>query len=53
MHLHKIANKIFAFHQQALTGAEIAEFGSLKSIQFNWDENFEQTEKYKPAIISN
>ena len=52
MHLHKIANKIFAFHQQALTGAEIAEFGSLKSIQFNWDENFEQTEKYKPAIIS-
>lgn len=47
-----IAAEIFNFHQQAFTNAEIAFFGSLKSIQFNWDENFEQTEKYKPAIIS-
>lgn len=51
-HMHEIAEKIFAFHQQALTDKEIAEFGSAKSIRFNWDENFEQTEKYKPTIIS-
>lgn len=51
-HIHEIAEKIFAFHQRALTDAEIAGFGSLKSIRFNWDENFEQTEKYKPTIIS-
>ncbi|MEK6899535.1 MAG: adenylyl-sulfate kinase, partial [Nanoarchaeota archaeon] len=51
-HLCDIADKIFSFHQQASTDEEISSFGSLKSIQFNWDENFEQTEKYKSAIIS-
>ncbi len=52
MHLHDIADKIFSFHQQAHTDAEISSFGSLKSIRFNWDENFEQTEKYRQSIIS-
>lgn len=50
-HLSALAAKIFSFHQKALTNEEISSFGSVKSIRFNWDENFQQTEKYKPAII--
>jgi|SRR3989344_2791751 len=50
-HLQELAQKIFAFHQKALNSEEISSFGSVKNIQFNWDENFQQTEKYKEAII--
>ncbi|MBI3290663.1 gluconokinase [Candidatus Falkowbacteria bacterium] len=50
-HISALAAKIFSFHQKALTNEEISSFGSVKSIQFNWDENFQQTEKYKPAMI--
>lgn len=46
----KIATMIYHFHQKALTNEEIASFGSVKSIQFNWDENFQQTVKYKSLI---
>ncbi len=50
-HLQELAQKIFYFHQKALTSEEISSFGDLKSILFNWDENFQQTKKYKQAII--
>ena len=50
-HLQILAQKIFAFHQRATTDEETSSFGSPVIVQFNWDENFEQTEKYKNAII--
>ncbi|MEK6809279.1 MAG: gluconokinase [Nanoarchaeota archaeon] len=51
-HLHQLAQKIFDFHQRAITDEETASFGSVEMVQFNWDENFEQTEKYQQTIIS-
>ena len=51
VHLQKLAHKIFDFHQRAIADAETASFGSVEMIQFNWNENFEQTEKYKQKII--
>lgn len=50
-HMQRLAQKIFAFHQKAPNGEEISSFGSMPSIQFNWDENFQQTEKYQPQCI--
>lgn len=47
-----LAEKIFQFHRIAPQDDEIIQFGSLQSIQFNWDENFSQTEKYVPELIS-
>src|SRR3989344_6223822 len=49
--LQKVAQNIFDFHQRAITDEETASFGSLEIIRFNWDENFNQTEKYKQMII--
>ncbi len=51
-HLQHLANNIFAFHQRAITDKETASFGKVDMVQFNWDENFQQTEKYKDKIIS-
>ena len=51
-HLKELAKKIFYFHQRAMTNKEIASFGTVENIQFNWDENFQQTEKYKQKVIS-
>ena len=49
--LQELAQKIFSFHQKALTSEEISSFGSVQSIQFNWDENFQQTERFQETII--
>src|SRR3989344_4967923 len=51
-HIQELAKKIFQFHHIAPTSQEISGFGRIDMIQFNWNENFEQTEKYKPAIVS-
>ena len=48
--IKEIAKEIHSFHQKALTNEEISSFGKLESIQFNWDENFKQTESYKEII---
>lgn len=50
-HISALAAKIFEFHQKAITDEETASFGSVESIQFNWEENFQQTERYKEKII--
>lgn len=50
-HLQKLAHKIFSFHQRAIADEETASFGSAEMVQFNWDENFQQTEKYQQKII--
>lgn len=51
-HITALAERIFQFHRIAPQDNEIIQFGSLKSIQFNWDENFSQTEKYRSTIIT-
>jgi len=41
-----IARIVSNFHSRAQTSPEIDEFGSLKIVRTNWDENFAQTTKY-------
>ncbi len=47
----EIASIVAKFHSLAQTNGEISEFGSLKIIKLNWDENFSQTTKYKNITI--
>jgi aminoglycoside phosphotransferase family enzyme len=44
--IDEIAAIVAKFHSEAQTNAEISEFGSLKIVKTNWDENFSQTTKY-------
>jgi hypothetical protein len=46
-----IAEIVARFHSKAQTSPKINEFGSLKIINTNWDENFTQTTKYKNQTI--
>jgi aminoglycoside phosphotransferase family enzyme len=48
----EIARIIAEFHSKAQTSLEINEFGSLKIVKTNWDENFAQTTKYINQTIS-
>ena len=47
-----LAKIIAEFHSKAQTSTEINEYGSLKIIKTNWDENFAQTLKYINQTIS-
>ncbi|MGA2680234.1 MAG: phosphotransferase [Candidatus Bathyarchaeia archaeon] len=49
--IDELAKIIAMFHQNAQSSGAINEFGSLKIIKVNWDENFTQTEKYKNQTI--
>ena len=42
----EIARIVAEFHLKAQTNPEISQFGSLKIVKTNWDENFSQTTKY-------
>ena len=44
--IDQIAAIVADFHLKAQTNAEISQFGSLKIVKTNWDENFVQTQKY-------
>jgi uncharacterized protein len=44
--IDEIAKIVAQFHSQAKTNPEISQFGSLKIVKTNWDENFTQTIKY-------
>lgn len=44
--LHKVAQKLVDFHQQAATGGEIAELGSPGVIRSNHTENFKQVKPF-------
>lgn len=46
-----IARTISSFHSSALTSPHIAQFGSLKQIRFNWQENFEQTAPFLASTL--
>jgi aminoglycoside phosphotransferase family enzyme len=47
-----IAKIIVEFHSKAETNDEISQFGSLKVIKTNWDENFDQTQNVVDKTIS-
>jgi uncharacterized protein len=47
-----VAQMVAQFHSQARTNREISQFGSLKIVKTNWDENFAQTTKYINQTIS-
>ncbi len=48
----RIAEKVAAFHKTARRGPEVDRYGSLKTIRFNWQENFDQTAPYIDRTIS-
>lgn len=47
-----IAAIVAKFHSEAQTNDEISQFGGLKIVKTNWDENFAQTTKYVGQSIS-
>ncbi len=47
-----VAHKLATFHEKAATSTEISEYGSLKAIRVNTEENFSQTEKYIGTTIT-
>jgi uncharacterized protein len=48
----EIAQIVADFHSKAASNNEINQFGSLKIVKTNWDENFAQTTKYINQTIS-
>ena len=50
--IDKIAKIIAEFHSKAETNKRISEFGSLKIIETNWKENFDQTREFVDKTIS-
>jgi len=47
----KVADKVADFHNRAETSPDIGKFGSLETVKYNTEENFNQTEKYiGPAV---
>jgi len=49
--IDKIAKIIVEFHAKAETNNHIGEFGAFTTIKTNWDENFEQTQRYIEKTI--
>ena len=47
-----IAKIVAQFHAKAQSTPEIGQFGSLRIIKTNWDENFAQTTKYINQTIT-
>jgi aminoglycoside phosphotransferase family enzyme len=50
--IDEIAKIIAEFHSKAETNKRISEFGSLKIIETNWKENFDQTREFVGKTIS-
>ena len=46
-----IAEQVARFHEKASTGPGIDEHGSLETIRFNWQENFQQTRNLRGDLI--
>lgn len=44
--INEVAKIIAMFHLKAKTDSTIARYGKLKTVKFNWDENFTQTKSY-------
>ncbi len=50
--IDELAAIVAQFHSEAQTNAQITEFGGLKTVKINWDENFAQTTKYIGQTLS-
>src|SRR5674476_36646 len=50
--IDEIAQIVAKFHSKAQITPEISQFGSLKIVKTNWDENFAQTTKYINQTIA-
>jgi len=50
--IDQLAKIIARFHQKALTSKKISDFGSLKIIKKNWQENFIQTKPFISQTVS-
>ena len=50
--IDEMARIIVQFHSKAQTSSEISQYGSLKIVKTNWDENFSQTLKFINKTIS-
>jgi aminoglycoside phosphotransferase family enzyme len=44
--IRRIARQLAEFHAVAATGAGVDEYGTVATIQANWDENFAQTARF-------
>jgi aminoglycoside phosphotransferase family enzyme/predicted kinase len=51
-HVDSIARSIAGFHAKAEHGRDVAKYGSIKTVRFNWDENFAQTTEFIGKTIS-
>lgn len=49
--IERVAKAIADFHTRAEHSEEIAKFGSIETVKFNTNENFQQTEKYLDISI--
>lgn len=49
--IENIALEISTFHSNAATSPHISEFGSREQIAYNWQENFEQTLKFRASTL--
>ncbi len=50
--IKELAKTIHQFHLRAPASEEISSFGKFDTVKFNWDENFQQTERYKDKLIA-
>jgi len=49
--IEEIATVVAEFHSSAQTGGEINQGGSIETIRFNWNENFEQTREFTGVTL--
>jgi len=47
----QIAHRLARFHSTAQTNDQIAAYGHPEAIRFNWEENFEQTDRFRGATL--
>jgi uncharacterized protein len=50
--VRKIARRLAELHAMAATGAGVDEYGSLATVQANWDENFSQISRFIGRTIA-
>jgi len=50
--IDEISKVVADFHSKAETGGEINKGGSIETIRFNWDENFQQTRAFVDVAMS-
>ena len=51
-HLELLVQKLVPFYQKAETGLEVNRYGSLETVRFNVEENFEQTRAFVGKALS-